>query len=247
MKSKRIYHCLVGLFVATSMLTAQAQNQKPHDNKPPAQATKPQDAKPQDAASKAEPGVPLSFTVTGLSATNVAQVTDNLKALSKESYACDKCKHEQATAGKCPGCKADLMAKKQPLFKAVTPSAEASTVTLVPNPSATVHLTEIEKTLDKSSVKIDANKFPIAGKPMLVFRGAGADMAPQIEKALADSKLFEQVKATHDAASNEIRVAVKAGAAAPTRAKLVSSLETAGVKAQLSDIVWGPAPKTPMG
>ena len=222
------------------MLTAQTDKPQPQPNKP-------QDTKPQEAATKPEPGVPLSFSVTGLSATNVAQVTDNLKALNKESYACDKCKHEQVKAGKCPGCQGDLMAKKQPLFKTVTPSAEASTVTLVPNPSAPVHLSQIEKTLEKSAVKIDANKLPIAwGKAILVFRG-GADMAPQIEKAIADTKLFESVKASHDAASNEIRVAVHSGAAAPTRAKLVSSLEGAGVKAQLSDIVWGPMPKTPMG
>ena len=247
MNSKRISRCLVGLFVTASMLTAQGQTPKPQDQKPQGQATKPQEAKPQDAGSKAEPGVPLTFTVTGLSATNTTQVSDSLKALTKESYACEMCKHEQAAAGKCPGCKGDLMAKKQPLFRTVTPSAEASTVVLVPNPSANVHLTEIEKTLEKSSVKIDTSKLTIPGKAQLVFKGASADLAPKIEKALADAKLFQTAKASHDATSNEVRVAVNASATAPTRARLIAALEAAGVKTELTDIVWGPTPKNPMG
>ncbi len=216
---------ILGLLVASSFVTAQDEPKKP------------QDPVPQEAAAKVEPGIPLAFTVTGLTKENVAKVKESLQMLVRHIYACEKCKSEQAEAGKC--CNAELVAKKQALFKSVAPSAEDSTVKLTLDPAAGVHLTELEMALQKNAVKIDPAKFPIAGKANLVFRGAGADAVPSIEKALKDAKLFDNVKATFDAEAKEIHVTVSSGATPPTRAKLDSTLAGAGVKTQLADVIWG--------
>ena len=71
-----------------------------------------------------------------------------------------------------------------------------------------------------------------------MVKGVTADAAPAIEKALNDAKLFEEVKAKFDATTNELHVMVRAGASAPTRAKVATAIESA--KGTLADVVWGP-------
>jgi len=232
MKLERIASLSLGLLVATTSLAAQAEPKKTQE---PAST-------PKEAAVKTEQSTQLAFNVNGLTKDNLAKVKESLQTLMSQTFVCEPCHVEQAMAGKCPACKADLAAKKKAVFQTVTPSAEDSSVKVILDPSAMIRLSEIESALAKNSVKIDETKLPIAGKAQLVFKGATADMVPAIEKALKDAKLFDEVKVTHDAATGEVRAMVRA-AMPPTRAKVATTLETAGVKAPLSDVIWGPTPK----
>jgi hypothetical protein len=218
---------ILASLVATSFASARAEQEKA------------QQPAPKEAAAKAEPGLQLAFSVTGLTAENSAKVKESLASLANPVFACEKCMFEQASAGKCSACNVDLMAKKHACFQGVMPSAEDSTLKLTLDPTTTVRFSEIEKALAKNAVKIDPARFPIPGKAHLVFAGAMADTAPTIEKALKDAKLFDDVKASFDAATSEIHVAVRAGATPPTRAKVQSSLEAGSVKLGLADVLWG--------
>ena len=209
------------------------ENSKCAEREPSAvRAVQPSASTPKEAAVKTEQSTQLAFNVNGLTKDNLSKVKESLTALSSQTYVCEPCHVEQAMAGKCPACKADLASKKRPVFQTVTPSAEDSSVKVILDPATMVRLSEIESALAKNSVKIDETKLPIAGKAQLVFKGATADMIPAIEKALKDAKLFDEVKVSHDAATNEVRAVVRA-AMPPTRAKVATTLETAGVKTPL--------------
>ena len=193
------------------------------------------------AASKLEPGVPLEFSVSGLTQANADKVKQGLTAMRAQVYVCEGCKHEQATAGKCSPCKLDLKAAKEPLFLEAVPSFETETIRVTPLAARTLRYSDLEGALRKESIQIDSAKFPLAGKARLVLTGGTLENAKAIEKALADAKLFERVKAEYDAATGEIHVLVHASATPPMRAKVISTLEGVGTKAKLSDVVWGPS------
>jgi hypothetical protein len=233
MKLTTLASCSLGLLVATTTSLAQGETKKAQEP-----------TTPKEAAVKTEPGTQLNFNVSGLTKDNITKVKESLTTITSQTYVCEPCHVEQAMAGKCPACQADLASKKRPVFQTVTPSAEDSSVKVTLDPATMVRLSELERALAANSVKIDPAKFPISGKAHLVFKGATADQVPAIEKALKDAKLFDEVSVMHDAKMNEVHAVVRAGAMAPTRAKLATALETGGVKTPVSDIIWGPMPKT---
>src|SRR5262245_45156851 len=155
---------------------------------PPAEKPAPKKEPPKQEPTHAaeatakEPGREISFTVTGLTKDNVAKVKESLQGLATHAYQCEPCKFEQATAGNCPKCQGALAPVTHNVFQTVTPSADAGTVMVKIDPSATLRLSELDSTLSKNSVKIDPDHFPLPGRARLVVKGATADMAPAIEK-----------------------------------------------------------------
>jgi len=183
-------------------------------------------------------GRELSFSVTGMTKDNAAKVKESLQGLMTHAYQCAACKVEQATAGKCPKCQGALESVSHAVFQQVQPSADGATLAVKLDPAATLRLSELDTALGKNSVKIDPAHFTLPGRARLVLKGATADAAPAIEKALTDAKLFEEVKAKFDPATSELAVMVKAGSNAPTRAKVTETIEAA--KAKLADVIWAP-------
>ncbi len=222
---------LLGLLAAGTVVTA--QQAKP--------AQDPAGAPTAATAAKVVPGPELRFTVSGLTQENASKVKESLTTLSFQSYVCEACKYEQSTAGKCTPCNTELKAVKKPLLAAVMPSATDSSITLTMAAGTPTRFSEIEGALKRNAINIDYAKFPIAGQSHLVIRGATADRVAEVEKALIDAKLFDEVKATFDAKTSEIHVAVRAGAAPPTRAKVASTIE--GLKLTFADVIWQAEPK----
>lgn len=196
------------------------------------------------AAAKVEPGIPIRFSVTGLTKDNVDKVKQSLTSMEGQTFVCDGCKHEQATAGRCSPCNLDLKATKGPVFFEAVPSFETESIRVTPAAARTLRYSELDGALKKNSIQIDDAKFPIAGKARLVLLGGTLDNAKVIEKGLADAKLFDSVKAEFDTASNEIHITVQASATPPMRAKLISTIDGLGTKAKLSDVLWGPSAPT---
>ena len=244
MKATRTVHSVLVLTVLGSLLCAQTPAKKPEPVKKPEPAqAQPKETK--EASAKAEGSRELAFPVSGLTKDNVAKVKESLQGLTMHVFTCAACKVEQAAAGDCPKCKSPLKAENRSDFEQISPSADAGTISLTVDPKAVLKLSELESTLGKNSIKIDPAKFPISGRAHLVVKGATADAAPAIEKALTDAKLFEEVKAKFDTTTNELHVMVRAGTSAPSRAKVSAAIE--GAKAQLADVVWGPMGGGAMG
>jgi hypothetical protein len=224
---------LLAFLLTGSLITAQAEVKKAQDSH----------GQVKDAAAcKTEPGMPLEFSVSGLTKNNVDKVKLSLTSMETQVYACDGCKHEQAAAGHCSPCNLDMKAMKQPLLIEAVPSFETETIRVTPMAARTLRYSDIEGALMKNSVQIDAAKFLLTGKARLVLRGGTLENVEVIEKALTDAKLFELVKADYDAASGEIHVMVHANATPPLRAKVISTIDGLGTKAKFSDVVWGPIP-----
>lgn len=199
-------------------------------------------AKPSEAASKPEPALQFQFGVKGLTPANLVQAKENLIALSTQIFACGSCKLEQPTAGVCDACGQELQAQKRPILQEAVPSADSESIRVVVVPGRTLRLSEIEGALKKSAIQLDAERFPVSGRAVLVLRGGMPDSAAVIEKRLAEAKLFEEVHAIQGSPSGEIRLAVRAGPTPPMQAKVASVIEGAGTKAKLADLVWGRSP-----
>ena len=234
MRLDRISRTLLALTVVASLPAAQTDPKKPGSPQGDPGAV-------QSASHRAGAAVWLQFGVTGLTKDNEGKVKEALGALTASRYVCEACKVDEAKAGKCPKCSAELAMKRKPVLQESSAMPDQSSVTVTVAPGNSLSYTELEGALAKNSVHIDPAKFPVTGKAELILSGGKADAVPTIQKALADAKLFEHVKASFDAASSEIEVQVTAGASAPSRAKLTSVIEASGTKLRLADVVFGAA------
>jgi hypothetical protein len=216
------------------------------DPKKPASPASPQEkpAAVKEASHKADAAVLLQFGVTGLTKDNESKVKEGLTSLSASRYVCETCKVDKAAAGKCPKCNTDLAMKKKPVLQGSSTMADQSSMSVTVAPGNSLSYADLESALAKNSVHIDPAKFPVAGKAELILRGGMADAVPTIQKALADAKLFDQVKASFDPAKSEIAVQVMAGATAPTRAKVASVIEASDAKLHLADVIFGATSKS---
>jgi hypothetical protein len=192
------------------------------------------------AVSKASLGVPLMFSVEGLTKDNLEKVTRSLTSLTEKVFVCPSCKHVEATAGKCTPCDVDLESRKEPIVSAALPSFKDASIRLTPFAARNLTYSAIEGALAKNSVEIDDAKFPLAGASRLVLRGGALADVGAIEKALDASGLFDSAKASYDAESTEIHVVVLASATPPMRDKVAAAIEALDTKATLVDVVWGP-------
>jgi len=230
MKAGRITRSVLVLAALGSVLTAQEAQHGKKDAHP---------VHKEGAAMRAN-ARELSFQVTGLTQDTEAKAKKALMSLTNHVYVCAACDVEERAPGDCPKCKGALEAEDHPVFSSVQPSASAGSMQLTLSPHGMLRYSELASTLAKEAVKIDAAHFPLPGRARLVVRGVTTEATTGIEKTLTEAKLFEEVKARYDSATNQVIVAVRAGETAPTRAKVEAAL--AGVKAQLEDIVWGGQP-----
>jgi hypothetical protein len=219
---------LLGALAWPLVMSAQQPVQEP--------AQKPVQAKPKEAAAIPKPRE-LAVPITGLAKDGVAAVRADLLALTMQYHACAPCGEERAMAGTCPKCKGDMKPASRALFTSVTPTE--TLVTLTADPRAVVKLSQVEGVLEARSVRIDDDKFTIAGRARLLVASPPTDAAT-VEKALKEAKLFGEVKVEPDPATNQLFVTVQSDANPPTRAKITSALE--GAKTRLVDILWVPFP-----
>ncbi len=235
MHTKNMLAAPLAILLTSFLITARTEAQK---------APEPQGQIKGAGATKVEQGVPFKFHVTGLTKDNLGDVQHSLTSLTTQVYVCDGCKHEEATTGKCTPCNLDLKPKKEAVLFEAVPSVETATIRLTPLAARTLRYSDIESALMKHSIQIDTAKFPLAGECRLVLRGCTLEDAKTIEKALMDSKLFDLVNASYDAPSGEVRVVVHANETPPMRDKVASVIDALGIKAKLTDVIWGP-PTTP--
>ena len=239
MQLKATARTLIAFLAAGALASAQADPHKPAPQEKP--AAKPAGAL--EAGAKTDAPMLLQFGVMGLTKDNESKVKESLTALTASRYVCEACKVDKAMAGKCPKCSGELAMKKKPVLQSSQAMTDKESLSVTVAPGATLSYSELESALGKNSVHIDAAKFAISGKAELILRGGTAENATAIQKSLDDAKLFEHVKASFDPAKSEIVVMVQAGATPPTRAKVASTIEAAGTKLQLSDVLFGGAPK----
>lgn len=199
--------------------------------------TKPTAPKTAEASLTAEPELPLRMAVAGLTTEKVTAIKTALSGLSVQAYVCDPCKAEKAMAGQCPKCSGALVAAKRPLLSTVTPAPEQASITVSLNPRRLTRFSEIEAAMKGSAVTVDYAKLPLPGRMILVVKGGTADKLAMAEKALIDARLFDEVHATYDAATSEMRFAVRSGATAPMRARVATTIESQHL--QLVDVHFG--------
>lgn len=192
---------------------------------------------PKATEASLEPEVPLHFAVAGLTKENATAIKTALTELSVTAYVCDTCKVEQAAAGTCSKCSAQLQMAKRPALGSVAPMPDDTSISLTLNPRRIVRLTEIEAALKKSGVTIDNAKLPLPGRITFVAKGGTADKLAVAKKALTDANLFEEVTASFDAASAEMRFTTRAKATPPTRAMVAKTFEAQQL--QLVDVIFG--------
>lgn len=165
-------------------------------------------------------------------------IQKTLSELSLDAYTCDPCRVELARAGNCPKCNAALQVAKRPLFPSVTTAPDDSSISMRLNPRRAVRLSAIEAALQRNAVTIDISKVPLPGRTSLIARGATADQLAAAEKAIRDARLFDEVTATYDAPSGELRFAVLSKATPPpTRMQAAKALEA--LRIQVADVVYG--------
>lgn len=185
----------------------------------------------------------LVLPVLGLSEENVAMIRADLLALADEVFLCPACGFEQEGEGTCPKDKAALEPQSRALFSAVEPSTAEKTIALRMDARHHVRLSRVEAALTRRAVRVDDEHLVLDGRSTLVVRTALAGDPAALEKVLLEAKLFEEAKAERERDTDQILVHVRAGASAPTRAKVSAILQ--GAQARLSDVVWGPvSPKS---
>lgn len=179
----------------------------------------------------------LEFPVTGLATENSTTVRTDLLALQLTVHRCKVCEKEQAEPGACHGCQGSLEAKTRPLFTAVAPSTASSLLALTADPMATVRLSEIETVLTARSVRIDDERFTLAGCVQLLVSNPPTE-ATAVERALKEAKLFAEVKVEPEPSGSQLVLTVSSDAKPPSRAKVTAALQ--GAKARLVDVLWRP-------
>lgn len=200
-------------------------------------AQQPDAPRAKEAVARAEPRE-IALPVLGLGEENADAVRADLLALETEVYACPSCSKESTRAGTCPKCNVGLTPETRPLFTAATASVATNLLSLTADPLATVRLSELESTLARRSLKVDDERFALPGRVRLILRAPLLDNPSSLESLLTDTHLFAEAKASLEPATNQIAIAVRAGASPPTRAKVTSALE--GTKARLTDVIWIP-------
>jgi hypothetical protein len=194
------------------------------------------------AVTKAPLGVPLTFSVEGLTKDNIEKVTRSLTSMTENVYVCAGCKHVGSKAGKCVPCDLALKAKKEPILSEAASSFKKASIELTPFAARTLSYSDLKGVLKTNSIKIDEAKFSLAGKPCLVLTGGSSKDIKAIERALIASGFFDKAKASCADESSEIHVVVQAPATPPVHADVAAAIDALEPKAILVDVIWGPQP-----
>lgn len=230
MKTTLLLRSFLACVLFTSLTAAQGRGQGRPGQEPTGDPRGAMAARPEGAGQ-------LEFALTGLNDTNTPQVTRALKELSFEVHVCQACSVQQLAEGNCPKCQGALEAQATPLF--VGAKVEGNKVRLAFAPGAPVTYATIEHALVAHGAAIDPKLFPLTGRVMLNLNGGESDVA-SVQKALDDSGLFPEARATFDAASGELRASVRCGDGV-TLAALQEALGKS--TATFADVSWGKSGK----
>jgi hypothetical protein len=207
------------------------------------------EARPVPAAApieKSDVQVEVAVPVTGLTEENAAKVESALEGLKATLYTCAGCKGEFAKAGACPACKSGLTSKTEPVIEQVTVAADQGKVTVKTHEGMQLKLSEIERALATSGVKVDDQKMNITGDATIVVAGVtNAEQAKAVGKALEESKLFQRVAAPSSApAGQQGMIQVSAGSTGASRAKVNEAIAKVAPTHKVQDVVWNSWEKT---
>lgn len=219
------------MFFTAPLLAAQDKGTpKPTQERETAKAT------PASAAVPAKVNLP----VTGLTAENAEKVQTALAGVSHTAWTCPGCKATQDAKGQCASCKTDLVSETHKCLGNIKADAAGGTISAVLNPGAQLKLSEVERALGASSVKLDGAKLTLVGNTQILVQGPGtAADAKKFEEGLKSSKLFESMEIVHKADSRDYVVTARSAANPPTHAALASAITKAGGEGfKLVDVVW---------
>jgi hypothetical protein len=197
-------------------------------------ATPPKAAPAPQAAMTASPSVP----VTGVTADNADKVTKALKDYSNTVWKCGSCGEMTHEAGQC--CGKEKTAQTGMAFATVKIDPATSMLVFTVAPAHEIKLSEIERLLTANNIKVARDKMAFGTSTELVISPvADQAAADAIKKALIDAKVFEQIDIQVPAGHKEAHLVVlKAGASAPTEARVKETLAKANSSASLADVAW---------
>ena len=240
--STRLVRSLTAMALLAPIALAQSGSTTPAPapkNAPAAPA--PKAAPAPQATTAASPSLP----VTGLTADNAEKVTKALKDYSNTVWKCMSCSEITHEAGTC--CGKEKTAQTGMAFATVKIDPATSMLTFTVAPAHEIKLSEIERLLTANSVKVARDKMSFGNSTELVISPvADQAAADAIKKALIDAKVFEQIDIQVPAGHKEAHLVVlKAGASAPTEARVKETLAKANSAASLADVAWSaPAAKS---
>jgi hypothetical protein len=182
----------------------------------------------------ASPSVP----VTGVTADNADKVTKALKDYSNTVWKCMSCSKMTHEAGQC--CGKETTAQTGMAFATVKIDPATSMLVFTVAPAHEIKLSEIERLLTANNIKVARDKMAFGTSTELVISPvADQAAADAIKKALIDAKVFEQIDIQVPAGHKEAHLVVlKAGASAPTEARVKETLAKANSSASLADVAW---------
>lgn len=241
--STRLFRSLTAVALLAPIALAQTGGTTPTPAPKPAPApqnapaaTPPKAAPAPQAATTAaaSPSVP----VTGVTADNADKVTKALKDYSNTVWKCMSCSKMTHEAGEC--CGKETTAQTGMAFATVKIDPATSMLTFTVAPAHEIKLSEIERLLTANNIKVARDKMSFGTSTELVISPvADQAAADAIKKALIDAKVFEQIDIQVPAGHKEAHLVVlKAGASAPTEARVKETLAKANSSASLADVAW---------
>ena len=243
--STRLVRSLTAMALLAPIALAQSGSTTPAPapkNAPAATTPAPKAAPaPQASMAMASPSVP----VTGVTADNADKVTKALKDYSNSVWKCSSCGEITHEAGTC--CGKEKTAQTGMAFATVKVDPATGMLTFTVAPAHEIKLSELERLLTANSVKVARDKLSYGTSTELVISPvADQAAADAIKKALIDAKVFEQIDIQVPAGHKEAHLVVlKAGASAPTEARVKETLAKANATASLADVAWSaPAAKS---
>lgn len=190
---------------------------------------------------KAGERAPLTVVlpVTGATPANAARTLEALRGLKQPSFRCESCDYAQASEGACPHCKKALAAgPEKPRIHKAKLSEDDHQLTLMMAPGHGVDLAMIEASLAPEGVKIDRQAFAIPAYSRLILTGGSQEKAVQLQQALTEAKLFQDVAVTFEAASRRLYVTPKVGSARVELGRFSEALKRADASLRLENVEW---------
>jgi hypothetical protein len=181
----------------------------------------------------------LAVPLKGLTKDNAATVETALAKLDRNGFRCATCDYFSAKEGDCPACETALVAEKAGiLLRDVKIDAAKNIATFGVASGSGVRLTEIDAILKPTGVTIDRAQLTVVPFTRLTVTGIKSEEdGAAIEKALADAKLFDAVKASFDVDHGMAILFVGSAKKAPTYDTVVDAIGKAG-SFKVAEVTW---------
>jgi len=160
-----------------------------------ARPTKPSSA-PSARRGKSAPRAqaPVTIPLGGVPAEAVTVLLADLRALTREVYACPTCKLESLRSGACSRCSGELTAAgSSELVARVEIPIDRRFLSITLNPHQWASIAEIDALLAKSGAKVRRDRFRLPQYARLLVSGVAAADAGRVRAALIDLKVVPAV------------------------------------------------------